>query len=88
MRELRRFFYVNVLAELVGFAVLALGCLKSFPSISGVVLLGAISVPLLVWHQSYVQHRTRCPNCREILFDSDGIPLHAKKCQHCHVELR
>lgn len=88
MRGLRHFFYVNVLADFLGFAVISLGSLALFPSKAGVFLVIVIAMPLLVWHQSYVKRRMRCPSCREGLFDWEGIPLHAKKCQYCDAELR
>jgi len=88
MRQLRRFFYVSGFADFVGFSAISIGSLALFPSKYGVLLSLCIAIPLLLWHQSYVWRRMRCPSCSESLSDSDGISLYAKKCEHCNVELR
>ena len=88
MRVLRRFFYFSLLADFVAFAFIAVTSLVMFPSATGVFVLTAVAMPLLLWHQSWVDRRMRCPSCAERLGDLDGIALHARHCSHCAAVLR
>jgi hypothetical protein len=88
MSGLRRFFYLNVAMALGGLFVLGVACLYLLPNKSILYIAFAALFILALWHQSRVRKKLNCPSCNTNLYELDGIPLHAKTCSHCGVELR
>lgn len=88
MARIRRLFYLGMIVDSLCFLLLGAVALYLFPSKAGLFGYLAISMSLILWHQSSIRRQLNCPICHNSLYEWDGITLHPKTCSHCGAELR